>query len=129
MIYKISDTGEIKDRKGAMVVLEPRLAKLYNSLYNKANQVVSREELTNNVWQETIVNEDALTRAISDLRRELNKNLTSPPTIITEPKRGYRLKFPTPSPGKRKWVQYLKYASYVIGGFIIFILVIRGLNY
>ena len=53
--------------------------------------VVSKSELLDTVWPDTIVGEDALTRAIGELRKALGDDARSPRFVETIPKRGYRL--------------------------------------
>jgi len=58
----------------------------------RANSAVaSREEILESVWTDVIVNDDALTLAISRLRRAFSDNPKQPEYIETIPKRGYRL--------------------------------------
>lgn len=72
--------------------LEPRLMRLLCLLADNADNVLTRDELITALWPRVVVNENSLTRAVSDLRR-----LLSPPNgsniqfIQTVPKRGYRL--------------------------------------
>ena len=60
-------------------------------LMQKGTRVVPREELLENVWNDTFVNDEALTLVISRLRAALADNPTRPRVIETIPKRGYRL--------------------------------------
>ena len=53
--------------------------------------VVSKEKLIGEVWADTFVGDDVLTRCISDLRRALEDDPKAPRVIETIPKRGYRL--------------------------------------
>ena len=72
--------------------LEPRLVKLLCFLAANEHQVLSREELVQELWPRVIVNENSLTRAISELRKQLQSaNAAHPNYIETIPKRGYRL--------------------------------------
>lgn len=73
------------------IVLEPRLMQLLCLLAASPYGVVSRTELSDQLWPHVIVNENSLTRAVSSLRSKL-KRLSSDATLIeTIPKRGYRL--------------------------------------
>jgi hypothetical protein len=57
-----------------------------------ADAVVAREDIINTLWPRVIVNENSLTRAISDLRRALTPAGDQRSALIqTIPKRGYRL--------------------------------------
>lgn len=60
-------------------------------LVENAGQVVSREELEEQVWPEAIVTEDAVTNAIAKLRRAFGENARRARLIETIPKVGYRL--------------------------------------
>lgn len=72
--------------------LEPRLIKLLCFLAANGNRVLSREELVQELWPRVIVNENSLTRVISELRKQLQStNAAHPNYIQTIPKRGYRL--------------------------------------
>lgn len=53
--------------------------------------VVSRQELFELVWPDTLVVDESLTRAISSLRKVLDDDPKNPRIIETIPKKGYRL--------------------------------------
>ena len=72
--------------------LEPRLIKLLCFLGANEEQVLSREELVQELWPRVVVNENSLTRAISELRKQLQIQDSRVSNYIeTIPKRGYRL--------------------------------------
>ena len=72
--------------------LEPRLIKLLCFLGANEERVLSREELVQELWPRVVVNENSLTRAISELRKQLqSQDPRAPNYIETIPKRGYRL--------------------------------------
>lgn len=72
--------------------LEPRLTKLLCYLAANEGKVVSRDDLVKVLWPKVIVNENSLTRAVSELRKQLVAQEDSISTYIeTIPKRGYRL--------------------------------------
>jgi TolB-like protein/tetratricopeptide (TPR) repeat protein len=60
-------------------------------LADHPNEAVSKEVLHKEVWHETFVTQDVLTRAISELRRTFQDDPRNPRFIETIPKRGYRL--------------------------------------
>ncbi len=78
-------------RDGQDYALEPRLMEVLLHLASRSGQVVSRAELLDVVWGETVVQEEALTQAVSQLRRILGDSSKQPAIIETVPKRGYRL--------------------------------------
>lgn len=88
--------------------LEPRLMRLLCLLASAADSVVTREEITEKLWPSVIVNENSLTRAVSDLRRTLvapgaTSGTRKADTLIeTVPKRGYRLSV-VPKPAAAAW--------------------------
>ena len=63
--------------------------------------VVTREELLQAVWPDTVVVEEVLTRAVSELRKIFGDDPRASHFIETIPKRGYRLLVPvTPLPAQ-----------------------------
>src|SRR5215831_3192522 len=71
--------------------LEPKVMQLLQRLSDTAGEVVSKEQLMQAVWTDTIVTDDVLTRAISELRKAFGDNRKDPRYIQTIPKSGYRL--------------------------------------
>src|SRR5262249_61200283 len=63
-------------------------------LAEHAGQVIPKEKLVQTVWPDTFVSDDALTRAISELRRVFGDDAKDPQVIQTIAKRGYRLLAP-----------------------------------
>lgn len=78
------DSGEIRS-------LEPRLMRLLCLLCAAPGRVLSRESLIEELWPRVVVNENSLTRAVSELRRRLETDSTDAALIDTIPKTGYRL--------------------------------------
>jgi TolB-like protein/Flp pilus assembly protein TadD len=71
--------------------LENRLMQTLLFLAQNQGQVISRERFFDSVWQGRVVNEEALSRAISLLRTALGDDANSPQFIQTIPGVGYRL--------------------------------------
>src|SRR5215831_2221339 len=71
--------------------LEPKVMQLLQRLSDTAGEVVSKEQLMQAVWTDTIVTDDVLTRAISELRKAFGDDSKEPRYIQTIPKSGYRL--------------------------------------
>lgn len=78
------DTGEQRS-------LEPRLMQLLCVLASAPGTVHSRETLIQQIWPKVVVNENSLTRAISELRKKLATPEHTKRVIETIPKTGYRL--------------------------------------
>lgn len=57
-------------------------------------RVLSREKLLQKVWQDVIVNDEAVSLSISRIRSALGESARNPVFIHTIPKKGYRLVAP-----------------------------------
>jgi TolB-like protein/DNA-binding winged helix-turn-helix (wHTH) protein len=84
-------TGELR-RNGNAVKLQPQPAKVLSILVSRAGEVVTREELTEQVWgSDTYVDfEHGLNFAIRKIRTVLEDDPEKPRFVETIPKRGYR---------------------------------------
>lgn len=75
----------------ATIALTPKEYDLLFFLIENANRVVEKDELLDNIWKDTFVEEGTLTRNISWLRKKLAVHAGNEAKIIeTLPKRGYR---------------------------------------
>ncbi len=73
-------------------LLEPRLMHLLCFLAANPGRVLTRDQLTEELWPKVIVNENSLTRAVSELRKKLNSGKNSNNGYLeTIPKKGYCL--------------------------------------
>jgi TolB-like protein/DNA-binding winged helix-turn-helix (wHTH) protein/Flp pilus assembly protein TadD len=93
--------------------LEPKVMAVLVCLAKAQNTVVSKQQLIEEVWKDTFVTDDVLTRCISELRDAFGDDARNPATIQTIPKQGYRLllKVEDMNPGvapasglRRRWV-------------------------
>lgn len=84
-------TGELSHDDGRVERLEPRLLDLLTRLAREPGAIVSREAILADVWTGLVVDDDAIARAVSRLRRVLGDDAKSPRYVETLPKRGYRL--------------------------------------
>jgi Tol biopolymer transport system component/DNA-binding winged helix-turn-helix (wHTH) protein len=76
---------------GALRKLEPRVMRLLATLAASAGRPLSRSALLDAVWPDVTVNEEALSRGISQLRRALDDDSRKPAYIETVHKSGYCL--------------------------------------
>lgn len=76
---------------GATQPLEPLPAELLAYLARRAGEVVSLDDLLNDLWKGRYVTESSVYRQISHLRRLLGDDANKPAYIQTVRKRGYRL--------------------------------------
>ena len=72
------------------VKLTPKALALLRALITRAGQVVTKEELLQAGWPQTVVSEDALTACIQELRRALHDEARSPRYIETVHRRGFQ---------------------------------------
>lgn len=83
------------------VKLQPRLSLLLSLFIANVNELLTREQLTEILWKDKIVNEDALSRCIADLRSALGDERQNPKFIETIPKKGYRFISKSSLPAKK----------------------------
>ena len=76
---------------GEEVKLEPKVMAVLEYLASKPGEVVSRQELEEQVWTGTVVGYDAISNAIIKLRKAFGDDAHNPQIIETIPKTGYRL--------------------------------------
>src|SRR5579864_5792482 len=86
-------TGEIS-RNGEALRLEARAMLLLLCLAKHAGEVVSIDELLNQVWSGVIVSPDSVYQAVASLRRQLGDDPKQPTYIATVPRLGYRMVAP-----------------------------------
>ena len=114
------------------IFMEPRLIRLLDVLYRNANEVVKKKDIMESVWQNVVVNEESVPRAILDLRRILNSQFANPPEIQTIRKVGYRLVLNEPKEPnriKRSLQVVLKMMLILLGIVAFLIMLVRAINY
>ena len=82
--------GQIS-RQGEVVRVEARTMKLLLCLAERAGEVVSVEELLDQVWSGVVVTPDSVYQAVASLRRLLGDDAKQPDYIATVPRLGYRM--------------------------------------
>lgn len=73
------------------VKLEPKVMAVLQHLAERPGEVISRQELEENIWTGTVVGYDAISNAIIKLRKAFDDDAQNPQVIETIPKSGYRL--------------------------------------
>ena len=81
--YRVYKAGELRP-------IGPRAFDLLLDLLRHPGRVLDKDELIDRVWQGVAVTDNALTRAIKDLRRAIGDRARSPKYIETASRRGYR---------------------------------------
>ncbi len=72
------------------VKLTPKALALLRALVMRAGQVVTKDELLQVGWPQTVVSDDALTSCVQELRRALHDDARKPRYIETVHRRGFR---------------------------------------
>ena len=88
--YRIDSGERLLHRGDALISLPPKVASTLLVLVQNAGRMVDKDALMKAVWPDTFVEEGALTRNISLLRKTLGDAGEVPEFIETIPKRGYR---------------------------------------
>jgi transcriptional activator of cad operon len=86
-------SGQIS-RQGETVRVEARTMRLLLCLADRAGEVVSIDDLLEQVWTGVIVTPDSVYQAITSLRRLLGDDPKQPTYIATVPRLGYRMVAP-----------------------------------
>jgi Tol biopolymer transport system component/DNA-binding winged helix-turn-helix (wHTH) protein len=77
-------------RDGQTLALEPKAVRVLLYLIEHRDRAVSKEELIETVWEGVAVTDNALTRIVAQLRRELGDDAKQTRYIQTLPTLGYR---------------------------------------
>ncbi len=75
--------------------LEPLLCKLLQCFATNPGAIVSRQQLVETIWQQSFVDDNAINRAISELRKALQHDSLTESPIKTHHRKGYSLQLTT----------------------------------
>lgn len=89
--WEVDPTANEMRSGGRAIHLEPKVMDVLVALAERAPAIVTRRELMALAWPGVHVSEDALNRAVSQLRRALAGTRPTPRTIETIRGRGYRV--------------------------------------
>jgi DNA-binding winged helix-turn-helix (wHTH) protein len=84
------NTGEMR-KDGISSQLDGRIARLLMYLAHRPGEVVSIDEMLDQVWEGVVVSPDSVYQAITALRKALGDDQKNPSYIVTVPRRGYKL--------------------------------------
>ena len=88
--FRLELSEHVLLRNGHRVPLTPKNFDVLRVLVQNAGHLVEKERLLKEVWPDSFVEEGALNRSVSILRKALGERLSGPKFIETIPKRGYR---------------------------------------
>lgn len=74
--------------------LEPLLCKLLQYFAVNPGKIISRQQLIDAIWQQSYVDDNAINRAISELRKALQHDSLTESPIKTHHRKGYSLQLP-----------------------------------
>jgi len=95
--WRVDVAAGTLSRAGEEARLEPKVMDVLVCLIEAEGAVVSKDDILDRVWPDAVVEEAALSRCVSELRRALGDDAKSPRYVETLPKRGYRLTAPVRS--------------------------------
>src|SRR5689334_14945523 len=87
--FSLDPQTRILWRDGNPVELEPRVLKILVMLVKAKGDLVEKEDLIKQVWEDVAVTDDSLYGAITLLRKTLGPGLNGKAYIRTIPSRGY----------------------------------------
>jgi Tol biopolymer transport system component/DNA-binding winged helix-turn-helix (wHTH) protein len=98
-------------RQGKTLALEPKAFRVLLYLIENRDRAIGKDELIEKVWDGVAVTDNALSRIVAQLRKELGDDARQPRYIQTLPTMGYRFvaqlspsAAPPPSPRQRRWM-------------------------
>jgi TolB-like protein/DNA-binding winged helix-turn-helix (wHTH) protein/Flp pilus assembly protein TadD len=92
--WRVEPALDEMSKDGKTVKLERREMQLLMCLAEHAGQVVSVEQLLDQVWTGLVVTPGSVYQAVASLRRLLGDDTRDPAYIVNVPRRGYRLVAP-----------------------------------
>jgi len=114
------------------IFVEPRLLKLLHFLSTNANKVIKRNELVDHVWEDVVVTDESLSKAIFDLRKFLIENFKDAPQIKTIRKVGYKLESTLQTASSQNY-RFLRLAAkvliYICITVLVFVIIVRAIRY
>jgi len=119
-------TGELR-KAGMTIRLRPQAAKVLTILVERGGELVSREELRQQIWgRETFVDfEHSLNLCVREIRAALDDDADSPRFVETLPRRGYRFIAPLEKPVAPTKTVWSRWA--VIPALLVIIGVVLGM--
>jgi transcriptional activator of cad operon len=89
--WQVDPASSEISRKGQTARLDVRTMRLLLCLAGRPGEVVSIDDLINQVWAGVIVSSDSVYQAVTSLRRQLGDDAKQPVYIETVPRLGYRM--------------------------------------
>ena len=91
--FRLDVANEQLWRGSTLIPLRPRAFEVLLYLARNAQRLVTKRELLENIWTDTVVSDELLRGYIRELRETLGDDARKPRYIETVPARGYRFYF------------------------------------
>lgn len=88
--FRLDISQKVLLQDGKPVALTPKVFDTLEILIENAGELIEKDVLIQNIWQESFVEESNLTSNIKTLRKALGDDATRPQFIETVPRRGYK---------------------------------------
>src|SRR5215208_5575217 len=88
--FQLDSANERLWRGDQAIALRPKAFAVLNYLVDHRGQLVTKQQLLDNVWSSTFVTDAVLKDSIRQVREALGDDATSPRYIETAHRRGYR---------------------------------------
>ena len=88
--FSFDSQNRLLSRAGTEIPLPPRVLGVLELLLERAGEVVTRQELLDQVWKDAFVTDTSLAEAVSFLRQSLGDDPQAPRYVQTVHRRGYR---------------------------------------
>lgn len=92
--FRFDRFRNLLSRNGDLTSLSPKASELLALLLDRNGEFISKEEIFENVWKDTFVEDGVLTQNVYVLRKALGKDLNGLPLIENKPRFGYRVTVP-----------------------------------
>lgn len=90
-VWRVWPDNGVLETEGYAVHVEPKVMAVLVCLIKAEGRLVPREVLLESVWADVVVNEEVVTRAVSELRTLLGDGGRPRRYVGTVPRKGYRL--------------------------------------
>ena len=92
--YQFCEQQQTLSSSSEMLQLEPLMVELLAYFCRHPNEIISVDQLIDQVWQGRVVTDNAVSRLITKLRRAFADDARQPKFIATFPKKGYKFVAP-----------------------------------
>ena len=92
--FRVNPINRLLQRDGQVVPLKPKVFDTLLALVETRGELISKDQLIQTVWPDSVVEENNLTQNISALRRVLGEQAEDHRFIVTVPGYGYRFVAP-----------------------------------